>query len=108
MKCSYDRENIVILKYATKPFNVLLACTRPLITELANNPQSVIGKLVPFCLETGRNSCGTNIWKANTLKHNAYYRIKRQNRYNMSLPLVEECFLLDKEKYDLKPPKKDL
>ena len=50
MKCSYDRENIVILKYATKPFNVLLACTRPLITELANNPQSVIGKLVPFAL----------------------------------------------------------
>lgn len=26
----------------------------------------------------------------------------------MFLPLVEECFLLDKEKNDLKPPKKDL
>ena len=35
-ECFYYRENIVILKYATKPFNVLLACTRPFIAELAD------------------------------------------------------------------------
>ena len=31
------RVNVINLKSATKPFNVLLACTHPLITEFADN-----------------------------------------------------------------------
>ena len=33
--CPFNRNKNMSLKSATKPFNVLLACTRPLITELS-------------------------------------------------------------------------
>ena len=33
--CPFNRNKNMSLKSATKPFNVLLACTRPLITEFA-------------------------------------------------------------------------
>ena len=32
-----EKKNLLILKSATKPFNVLLACTHPLITEFADD-----------------------------------------------------------------------
>ena len=34
--CPFNRNKNMSLKSATKPFNVLLACTRPLITELSD------------------------------------------------------------------------
>ena len=32
---AFTLQSVLILKSATKPFNVLLACTHPLITEFA-------------------------------------------------------------------------
>ena len=34
---NYDEDFLIILKSATKPLNVLIAFTRPLITEFADN-----------------------------------------------------------------------